>query len=107
MVSVERVTAASPISEPTSIWSGPIRCAHPPSLPPPWMVIVLVPMPSIRAPSATRKLARSCTCGSEAALRSTVTPSAQAAAHKAFSVAVTLGSSRKTSAPTSFFASNR
>ncbi len=61
--------------------------------------MVLVPMPSMRAPSATRKCARSCTCGSEAALRKSVVPCAATAAISAFSVAVTLGSSRKTSAP--------
>ena len=35
----------------------------------PWMVSVLLPMPLICAPSALRKWARSCTCGSEAALQ--------------------------------------
>src|SRR4051794_35948185 len=62
-------------------------------------MMVLVPMPSILAPSATRKCARSCTWGSEAALRRWVVPWAATAATSAFSVAVTLGSSRKTSAP--------
>src|SRR5947208_3247038 len=70
------------------------------------MMMVLVPMPSILAPSATRKLARSCSCGSEAALRRYVVPWALTAATSAFSVAVTLGSSRKTSAPFSFVARN-
>src|SRR5882724_2836849 len=70
------------------------------------MTMVLVPMPSILAPSATRKLARSWTCGSEAALRKYVVPWAATAATSAFSVAVTLGSSRKTSAPFSFEARN-
>ena len=60
--------------------------------------------PRCRAPSATRKCARSCTCGSEAALRRSVVPSAATAAISAFSVAVTLGSSRKTSAPLRRFA---
>ena len=41
----------------------------PPSVAGPCTIMVLVPMPSILAPSATRKWARSCTCGSEAALR--------------------------------------
>ena len=48
-----------------------------------------------------RKCARSCTCGSLAALRRMVVPVAATAAVSAFSVAVTLGSSRKTSAPVS------
>ena len=67
--------------------------------PAPWMVSTLLPMPSIGPPSMTKKRARSCTCGSQAALRSTVVPRAAAAAHSAFSVPVTLGSSRKMSAP--------
>ena len=66
--------------------------------------MVLVPMPSMSAPSATRKCARSCTCGSEATLRRCVVPWAATAAISAFSVAVTLGSSRKTSAPVRRFA---
>ncbi len=61
--------------------------------------MVLVPMPSIRAPSATRKCARSCTCGSEAALRRSWCRRRPPRRISAFSVAVTLGSSRKTSAP--------
>src|SRR5436305_1076053 len=68
--------------------------------------MVLVPMPSIFAPSATRKCARSWTCGSEAALRRYVVPWAATAATSAFSVAVTLGSSRNTSAPLSLLARN-
>jgi hypothetical protein len=68
------------------------------------MVIVLVPMPSMRAPRAQRKCARSWTWGSLAALRRVVIPSAATAATIAFSVAVTLGSSRKTSAPRSLSA---
>src|SRR6266550_3899770 len=63
-------------------------------------------MPSIWAPQATRKCARSCTCGSLAALRRIVVPAAATAAMRAFSVAVTLGSSRKMSAPRSVFASS-
>src|SRR5215218_7548823 len=69
-------------------------------------MMVLVPMPSILAPSATRKCARSCTWGSEAALRRYVVPWAPTAATSAFSVAVTLGSSRKTSAPLNLVARN-
>ena len=44
-------------------------------------------MPSISAPIATRNRAVSCTCGSEAALRSVVSPVAMTAAISAFSVA--------------------
>ena len=87
------------------MWSGPMANRAPCSGRPPWMVTVLVPIPSISAPSATRNRARSCTCGSDAALRSTVRPRAATAAISAFSVPVTLASSRNTSAPTSAFAS--
>src|SRR5439155_1665574 len=73
----------------------------------PCTVSALEPMPSITAPQATRKRARSWTCGSEAALRSTVVPRARTAAISAFSVPVTLGSSRKMSAPVSALASRR
>ena len=52
-------------------------------------------MPSICAPSETRKRQRSCTCGSQAALPITVSPGASTAAMIAFSVAMTLASSRK------------
>ncbi len=47
----EHVTAASPISDPTSMWSGPMECRAEPSVVPPSITIVLVPMPSIFAPS--------------------------------------------------------
>src|SRR6058998_1975770 len=77
------------------------------SFAPPCTVSALDPMPSMCAPQATRKRARSWTCGSEAALRSTVVPRAATAAISAFSVPVTLGSSRKMSAPVSALASNR
>src|ERR1700752_869877 len=66
-------------------------------------------MPSIAAPSPTRNRARACTCGSDAALRRTVVPGARTAAMSAFSVPVTLGSSRKMSAllslPSNLYAS--
>src|SRR5437773_5684225 len=58
-------------------------------------------MPSMAAPRETRNRARSWTCGSDAALRNTVVPLARTAAIRAFSVPVTLGSSRKMSAPLS------
>ena len=53
-------------------------------------------MPSMSAPSSMRKRQRSWTCGSDAALPRTVSPRASDAAIAAFSVAVTLASSRKT-----------
>src|SRR2546426_2063943 len=59
-------------------------------------------MPSMAAPRETRNRARSWTCGSDAALRRPVVPLARTAAMSAFSVPVTLGSSRKMSAPLSF-----
>src|SRR5487761_1433782 len=58
-------------------------------------------MPSMRAPSETRKRHRSCTCGSHAALPSTVSPCVSTAAMTVFSVAITLASSRNTFAPRS------
>ena len=63
------------------------------------MIIRLVPMPSIWAPRTLRKCARSWTCGSLAAFRTVVRPTAVTAAISAFSVAVTEASSRKISAP--------
>ena len=54
-------------------------------------------MPSMRAPIAISRRARSCTCGSEAALWITVEPGVRAAAISAFSVAMTEGSSMKKS----------
>ena len=56
-------------------------------------------MPSIRAPSETRKRQRSWTCGSQAAWPSTVSPSASTAAMIAFSVPITDASSRKIGVP--------
>ena len=58
-------------------------------------------MPSICAPSETRKRQRSWTCGSQAALPITVSPSASTAAMTTFSVAITLASSRKIGVPRS------
>ena len=54
-------------------------------------------MPSMRAPICISSRARSCTCGSEAALWITVEPGVSAAAISAFSVAITDGSSMKKS----------
>jgi hypothetical protein len=59
------------------------------------------PMPSISAPSETRKRQRSCTWGSLAAFAITVSPSASTAAMTTFSVPVTEASSRKMDAPRS------
>ena len=55
------------------------------------------PIPSMRAPICISRRARSCTCGSEAALWITVEPGVSAAAISAFSVAITEGSSMKKS----------
>ena len=55
--------------------------------------------PRCRAPSETRKRQRSWTCGSQAALPMTVSPRRATAAMTAFSVAMTLASSRKTCLP--------
>ena len=54
-------------------------------------------MPSMRAPIAISRRARSWTCGSDAALWITVEPGVSAAAIRAFSVAMTEGSSMKKS----------
>ena len=72
---------------------------------PPSTVSVLVPTPCTSAPRLPRNRARSWTWGSHAALRRVVVPRAVTAAISAFSVAVTLGSSRKISAPASRLAS--
>src|SRR5438874_3921057 len=106
IVTAPFVTAASPRNEPISMWSGPIVKGAGRRGTPPSTVSVLLPIPSIRPPRPTRYRARSCTCGSLAALRRIVVPAAATAAMRAFSVAVTLGSSRKMSAPRSVFASS-
>src|SRR3954447_12810281 len=93
--------AAMPMKLPTSMWSGPIAHSPPPSESTPWMRSTLDSMPSICAPSDTRKRHKSCTCGSQAALPITVSPGEVTAAITAFSVAMTLASSRKTCAPRS------
>ena len=79
------------------MWSGVTVCSQPPSSASPWTCITLEPMPSIAAPILSSMRARSCTCGSEAALRITVVPSISAAAISAFSVPITDGSSMKKS----------
>ena len=59
------------MNEPISMWSGAIVWSQPCSRSTPWTVITFEPIPSIAAPIFTSMRARSCTCGSEAALRIT------------------------------------
>src|SRR5437867_4163715 len=111
IVTAPFVTAASPRNDPISMWSGPIANGvggggAPPDGTRPSIVNVLVPIPSTVAPRPARNRTKSWTCGSHAALRSTVLPGAPNAAMRAFSVAVTLGSSRKMSAAASLRASS-
>ncbi len=61
-------------------------------------------MPSIFAPIATSRLARSVTSGSRAAFSSTVSPSASVAAISRFSVPVTVIMSVTMRAPFNFLA---
>src|SRR5215211_3278778 len=91
------VTPASAMNEAISMWSGETRCSQPLSFARPWTCITFEPMPSIAAPMRVSRRARSCTCGSEAALRMTVDPGVSAAAMSAFSVPMTDGSSMKNS----------
>ena len=86
---------------PTSMCSGATRHEPPPSCVTPWMRRTFDSIPSICAPSETRKRQRSWTCGSQAAFPITVSPSASTAAMTTFSVAITLASSRKTDLPRS------
>ena len=95
------VTAARPMKLPTSMWSGAIRHSPPPRPRRPRCAARSSRCPRSRAPSSTRKRQRSWTCGSQAALPITVSPSARTAAMIVFSVAITLASSRKTCAPRS------
>ena len=77
--------------------------APPPSRSTPWIRSTFEPIPSIRAPSVTRKRQRSWMCGSQAACPTIDSPSARTAAMIAFSVAITEASSRKRRLPTSPF----
>ena len=95
------VAAARPMKLPTSMCSGATRQSPPCSSVTPWMRRTFDSMPSIWAPSETRKRQRSWTCGSQAALPITVSPSASTAAMTTFSVAITLASSRKIDLPRS------
>ena len=91
------VTPASAMKEAISMWSGETECSQPPRLPMPWTYMTFEPMPSIAAPILLSMRARSCTWGSEAALRMTLEPGVSAAAMSAFSVPITDGSSMKKS----------
>ena len=91
------VTPASAMNEPISMWSGLTACSQPPRRATPWTVRTLEEIPSIAAPMRTSMRARSCTCGSQAALRMIVVPGVSAAAIRAFSVPITDGSSMKKS----------
>ena len=91
------VTPASAMNEPISMWSGETACSQPPSASRPWTCMTLDPIPSIAAPMRVSMRARSCTWGSEAALRMIVEPGVRAAAMSAFSVPITDGSSMKKS----------
>src|SRR3954471_16019329 len=85
------------MNEAISMWSGLTVCSQPPSLPMPWTCITFEPIPSTAQPILLSMRARSCTCGSQAALRITVVPSISADAISAFSVPITDGSSMKKS----------
>ncbi len=95
------VTAARPMKLATSMCSGQIRNDPPPSRSVPSMRSRFDPIPSISAPSATRNRQRSWTCGSQAAFPISVEPVASEAAMIAFSVPVTLASSRNIEVPRS------
>jgi hypothetical protein len=60
-----------------------------------------VPTPSMRAPILMSSRHRSCTCGSRAALKISVRPSAVTAASRMFSVPVTVGRSKTMRSPRS------
>ena len=93
------VIAAAKAQVPVTIRSGMVVCRVGVSEVTPRIVIVGVPSPSISAPMAMRKLPRSTTSGSRAALSRIVTPLARTAAVMMFSVAPTLGKSREMLAP--------
>ena len=95
------VTAASPMKLATSMCSGAMRQSPPPRRWTPSIRRTFEPTPSMRAPSEPRKRQRSWTCGSQAALPMIVSPAAIDAAMTAFSVAITLASSRKIARPRS------
>src|SRR6266566_5513915 len=74
-------------------------CSAPPSSGTPSTTSRSVPMPSMRAPIFPSSRQRSCTCGSRAALKISVLPSARTAASRMFSVPVTVGRSKTMRAP--------
>ena len=70
-------------------------CSQPCSRSTPSMINTLLPMPEIFAPIRFNIRQSPCTCGSPAAFWSMVVPLASTAARTAFSVAMTLASSKK------------
>ena len=75
------VTAAIPMKLPTSMCSGAIRHSPPRRLGTPQIRSTFDSIPSMSAPSETRKRQRSWTCGSHAALPITVSPSREDGRH--------------------------
>ena len=84
------VAATAHRKVPVSIRSAITACEAPCSASTPWITRRLVPMPSIFAPMATSRCARSVTSGSQAAFSRMVSPSARVAAISRFSVPVTV-----------------
>ncbi len=93
------VMAAAAKYEPVSIRSATTAYSQPCSFSTPVTTKVSVSKPSIFAPIAINIFARSVISGSRAALRIVVTPSANAAAIKIFSVPPTVTISKTTSPP--------
>jgi len=93
------VAHAAIANVPASTRSGITECSTGRNSRTPSIWIVGVPTPSIRAPIAIRRSARSESSGSRAAFSMTVVPRAATAAIRTFSVAPTLGKSRLTIAP--------
>ena len=101
IVSSLPVIAARPMNEPTSMWSGPMRYrAAVQPVDRRRSISVLVPMPSIRAPRVHQEPGQVLHVGLAGGVQhAPCCPGARTAAIIAFSVAVTLASSRKISAP--------
>jgi hypothetical protein len=91
------VTPARAMNEPISMWSGATSCWHPRRRSAPVTVSMFEPIPWMSAPIFTSMRARSWMWGSQAAFPSSVVPGVSAAAIRAFSVAITEGSSMNTS----------
>ena len=102
-VTSPRVTAPAIIRVPVTIRSGMIAYSVPWSSLTPSIWIVSEPAPTILAPIARKKLAKSTTSGSIATFSSVVDPSARTAASIAFTVAPTLGIRNSIRAPVSRF----